>query len=76
MNDIQQVEYLQTKIDFFKDTRYLHEDVNDDVCIACDKAISYLETVIINLQEPSIDDYNEHQQQNYDTRTDLENEQI
>lgn len=60
------IDYLQTKIDYFKDFRYLHEDVNDEVCTACDKAIEYLEKVIEDLEESTDEEYQEAAQQRAD----------
>lgn len=50
-------EYLQTKIDYFKDFRYLHEDVSDEICEACDRAIMYLEKVIEDMEEVPEEEY-------------------
>ena len=53
------VEYIQRKVDYFKAFRGLHEDMNEDVCIACDMAIEHLERVIEKLNEPTEEQYEE-----------------
>ena len=66
------IEYLQTKIQYLKDFRYLHEDVNDTVCEALDLAIEYLEKKIEEMEEP---EYQEKARARLDTLEDLDNSQ-
>ncbi len=70
------IEYLQTKIDYLTQIRYLHEDVSDTVCEALDLAIQYIEQRIIELEQPTEEEYQEYMREQLDTIEDLNNSQI
>lgn len=72
---MKEIEYLQTKIDYLKDTRYLHEDVSDTVCEALDLAIEYLEKKIEELQEPTEREYQSEMAEIINANRDLEDSQ-